>query len=111
MAKEKSLAEKVLDLEIVVLNGANYICKVEPKENGYTLKEAVEVASDFETTIKNWIKANNSNNLQELSCEGDGVLLVRKGFTEPQKLEVMIIGAKAEYAIKNAVTELQNSKV
>ena len=51
------------------------------------------------------------NALQKLSCVGDGISVVTKDFTEQQQLEVTMIASKAEYAIKYAVNDLQNSKI
>ena len=113
MAKEKSkkLAEQILDLQIVNLNGTSYIGAVDQVEGGFELTDAVECGSSFESSIKSWIKANNMNALQKLSCVGDGISVVKKDFTEQQQLEVTMIASKAEYAIKYAVNELQNSKI
>ena len=110
-AKKETLAEKILDLQMINLNGSNYIGSVEKVEGGFELTDAVECSSSFETSIKNWIKADNMNSLQKMSCVGDGISVVTKDFTEQQKLEITIIASKADYAIKYAVKELENSKI
>lgn len=114
MANKKentTLAAEVSALQIINLNGTNYLGNLEKSEGGFLLSKAIECVSSFEESVKEWIRKNNLNALQSLSIEGENVSVVRKDFTEQQRLEIGIIAAKADYAIKYAVSELQNSKI
>lgn len=111
MAETKtSLAAEIKKLSIVNIAGTTYLAKVKKIEGGIELTEAVETKETFEDSVAAWIKANNIGELEEITSEGIGASFSKKNFNEEQKMQIDIIAAKAEYAIKYAVAELQNSK-
>jgi len=112
MAKDKTLNEEVKSLKIFALNGSNFLGTIEKGEKLITITNAVPVkSSDFEGTVKNWIKAKNLNQLETFEVDGNNNTLVTKTFTEEQLMRIDIVTAKAEYALKSAVANLQNNSI
>jgi hypothetical protein len=106
------LAEQIKQLSFVTVQGIQYIGKVEKTEAGCRLSEAsTVVVKSFPETIKTWIKYKNLSNLEEYLTEGLQVSYSKKEFNEEQKMKIDIIAAEAEYAIKYAIPNLQNSAI
>lgn len=106
----ENLTNRIKELSLVNVEGTQYLAKIEKIENGIKLVEAVPAVSRFDDSISNWIKAANLNQLESITTEGMGATFSKKEFSEQQLMEIDIIAAKAEYAIKYAVADLQNSK-
>ena len=108
----KSLNNQIKELKVLSIGNTSYLGLKEKTETGYKITKAIEVeeGASFEASIKEWIKANNINQLIETEEEGM-VAIGTKGFTEKQKMEIDIIASQAEYAIKYALGNLQNAAI
>lgn len=106
---KKALLTRVKELTIINMSGTQYLGVKEKTENGFKITSAIESSGDtFEEDIKNWIKADNINQLTEIEEEGQAKVASKK-FTEQQEMKISSIVADAEYAMKYAVGNLQNN--
>lgn len=104
------LLEKVKELSFVNISGTQYLGKVQSTEKGNELTSAVEIAnvSSFGEAIKKWIRADNIDELEDMTSEGMGSAFVEKKFKPKQLMELTAIVADAEYKMKYALNKLQN---
>jgi hypothetical protein len=108
---KKNLKLKFAELSNFMVDGVHYIGKVE-KTDTIKVSDAIEVKhSSFERNVREWIKADNIENLQTLEFDCSITNLVKRPWTEDQKLTIAIEVAKAERAIKNAIPNLQNQAI
>jgi len=98
-------------LNILNVNGANYIGGVETIEGGGAkISNAIAVTGDnFKSHVKQWILAANLNKLESVEIEGIGATYAKKPFSEEQLMVIDIAIATANYAFKYALANLQNS--
>ena len=106
--EKMTIAEKLKTLQFINIGGCQYLGKKEKVKDVVTISNAVPVNDTFDDTIKDWIRKDNLNQLEEIVEEGM-VTVSSKNFTEEQKMIIDIIAAQAEHAIKYAVKNLENN--
>lgn len=104
-----TLLMQLLALQMINLNGTEYLGQVEKDGDKISVSNASPIFSNLETSVKEWIKAKNLDKLQSFTLEGNNTSLIRKDFNEEQQMQIGIIAAKAEYGIKYALANLQNN--
>lgn len=110
--KVLTLEDKLTELSLVVINGANYLAKVESNETDIKIKDSILIIkSEFEEVIKDWIRKSNSGDLQDITLLGSNNSLAVKPFSSDQLHTIKLVAIKAEYAMSKALIELQNSKI
>jgi hypothetical protein len=106
-----TLAEKMALLVIFILNNETYLGEVREEEGTCFVKNAVKVVkNDDKETIKNWIKADNSNDLENFETTGI-YNITKKKITRRQTLVMNSLVAQAEFIKETAVANLQNELI
>lgn len=107
------LLETVKGLSFVNISGVQYLGNVKPTEKGNELTSAVDISEEtsFSGAIKKWIRANNIDELEDMTSEGMGASFVEKKFKPKQIMELTAIVADAEYKMKYALNKLQNDSI
>lgn len=101
------LSEKVKALEIININGNQYLGTTDKEEGVLKLSSAVSVKdSNFKETIKSWIAADKLGELEAIEFEGE-LQIGRKKFNEQQLLEISSVCTTAEFEMKRAVPNLE----
>lgn len=110
----ENLAQKLKDCKVLVINGETYfgLAEIDRENDKITLTKAVEVTSkgNFKEVIKGWIKANNSDKLEQFTVTGLSTL-TEKPLTEEQNMKIDSIAAQATYLMKTTITGLQNDAI
>lgn len=107
-----NLESKLLSLKTLSLNGDTYLGRLEVNEGGTIIKDAMLVEeSDFNSSIKSWIKLDNLGDLSDITFRGENFSIAEKNFSREQIHSIKLISLDVEYKMETAIRELQNSKI
>jgi hypothetical protein len=108
-------AKSIKELKLISFQGQQFLGKVEVNRDELTTKITSALPLDscdaFEDSIAAYIQAENAGKLETMEITGDNVHYISKGFNEEQEMQIDIIVAKANHAIKFALINLQNQAI